>query len=220
MADGTESACDVGLIPGSGRSPGEGNGNPVQNSCLENRMDRGAWRAAAPGVGKSQRRRSDWRSQVVDLRGRVGPGRTTEATRLSLYLFILVYNRIRPLLWRCWGFVAERELFSGGVSRAPLARSLLLAAASRHGHGPVVVTHGRGCSEACGLSWVRAQTRVCCVGRRVLSHSGRPCVLFRVLCSSSLSRNIGSSLCSTAGLGDLQNIESSLLYSVSVVSIS
>ena len=34
---------DVGLIPGSGRSPGEGNGNLLQNSCLENPMDRGAW---------------------------------------------------------------------------------------------------------------------------------------------------------------------------------
>ena len=34
---------DVGLIPGSGRSPGEGHGNPLQYSCLENPMDRGAW---------------------------------------------------------------------------------------------------------------------------------------------------------------------------------
>ena len=36
---------DTGSIPGSGRSPGEGNGNPLQYSCLENLMDRGAWRA-------------------------------------------------------------------------------------------------------------------------------------------------------------------------------
>ena len=36
-------AGDVGLIPGSGRSPGEGNGNPLQYSCLKNSMDRGAW---------------------------------------------------------------------------------------------------------------------------------------------------------------------------------
>ena len=46
--DGKESACDVGdlgLIPGSGRSPGEGNGYPFQCSCLEDRMDRGAWQA-------------------------------------------------------------------------------------------------------------------------------------------------------------------------------
>ena len=44
-SDGKESACsagDMGLIPGLGRSPGEGNGNPLQYSCLENPMDRGA----------------------------------------------------------------------------------------------------------------------------------------------------------------------------------
>ena len=41
---------DVGWIPGSGRSPGEGNGNPLQYSCLENPMDRGAWRATVHGV--------------------------------------------------------------------------------------------------------------------------------------------------------------------------
>ena len=43
-------AGDAGLIPGSGRSPGVGNGNPVQYSCLEYSMDRGAWRATIPGV--------------------------------------------------------------------------------------------------------------------------------------------------------------------------
>ena len=52
-----ESACnagDVGLIPGSGRSPREGNGNPLQYSCLENPMDRGAWQATVHGVAGSQ----------------------------------------------------------------------------------------------------------------------------------------------------------------------
>ena len=43
-------ARDVGLIPGSGRSPGEGNGNPIQNSCLRNPMDRGAYWAIVHGV--------------------------------------------------------------------------------------------------------------------------------------------------------------------------
>ena len=56
-SDGKESACntgDLGLIPGLGRSPGEGTGNPLQCSCLENPMDRGAWRATLHGVSKSQ----------------------------------------------------------------------------------------------------------------------------------------------------------------------
>ena len=49
--------CNVGdlsLIPGSGRSPGEGNGYPLQYSCLENPMDRGAWWTTVHGVSKSQ----------------------------------------------------------------------------------------------------------------------------------------------------------------------
>ena len=47
-------AGDLGLIPGLGRSPGEGNGSPLQYSCLENPMDRGAWQATVHGVAKSQ----------------------------------------------------------------------------------------------------------------------------------------------------------------------
>ena len=43
---------NLGLIPGSGRSPGEGHGNPLQYSCLGNPMDRGAWRAIGHGVTK------------------------------------------------------------------------------------------------------------------------------------------------------------------------
>ena len=45
---------DPGSIPGLGRSPGEGNGNPLQNSCLENPMGGGAWWATVHGVAKSQ----------------------------------------------------------------------------------------------------------------------------------------------------------------------
>ena len=45
-------AGDRGLIAGSGRSPGEGNGNPLQDSCLENSMDRVAWHATVHGVAK------------------------------------------------------------------------------------------------------------------------------------------------------------------------
>ena len=57
---GKESACNagdagvVGSIPGSGRSPGGRHGNPLQYSCLENPMNKGAWRATIHGVAKSQ----------------------------------------------------------------------------------------------------------------------------------------------------------------------
>ena len=52
-------AGDAGSIPGSGRSPGGGNGNPLQYSCLENSMDRGAWQATVHGVTKSQTQLKD-----------------------------------------------------------------------------------------------------------------------------------------------------------------
>ena len=57
------SACiagDLGLNPGSGRSPGEGNGNPLQYSCLENPMDGGAWWAIVHRVAKSRTQLSDF----------------------------------------------------------------------------------------------------------------------------------------------------------------
>ena len=81
--DSKESACnarDLGLIPESGRSPGEGNGNPLQYSCLENSIDRGAWKATVHGIrqarilewvaipfsrGSSRLRDRTWVSHVV-----------------------------------------------------------------------------------------------------------------------------------------------------------
>ena len=59
LSAGKESACNagdlpaMGLTPGLGRSLGEGNGNPLQYSCLENPMDRGAWKATVHGVAMS-----------------------------------------------------------------------------------------------------------------------------------------------------------------------
>ena len=62
-SDGTESVCDMadlGSIPGSGRSPGERNGNPLQYSCQENSMDRGAWGTIVHAVLKNWTWLSDW----------------------------------------------------------------------------------------------------------------------------------------------------------------
>ena len=52
-------AEDMGSIPVSGRSPGEGNGNPLQYSCLENLMDGGAWQTTIQGIANSQTQLSD-----------------------------------------------------------------------------------------------------------------------------------------------------------------
>ena len=69
-----EDIRDTGLIPGLGRSPGEGNGNPLQYSCLDNPMDRGAWRAAVCGVTK----RWTWLKQL-----------STWIHHLCMYVFIV-----------------------------------------------------------------------------------------------------------------------------------
>ena len=78
------SACnvgDLGSIPGSGRSPGEGNGNPLQYSCLENPMDGGAWRATVHGVAKSRTWLSDF----------------TFTFHLTYRIFLSTYSQIHKL---------------------------------------------------------------------------------------------------------------------------
>ena len=80
-SDSKESACsagDTGSIPGSGRSPREGNGNPFQYSCLENPMDRGAWRAIVYGVAKSRTQLSDWTE--LNWNAKVGSQETPRVT--------------------------------------------------------------------------------------------------------------------------------------------
>ena len=67
---GKESACNVGdltLIPGLGRSPGEGNGNPLQYSCLENSRDRGAWWVTVQGITHTVKyySASKWKETVI-----------------------------------------------------------------------------------------------------------------------------------------------------------
>ena len=72
--NGKESACnvgDLGSIPGSGRSPGEGNGSPLQYSCMENPMDGGAWQATVHEVPKSWARRNDFTFTFSQVLGRV-----------------------------------------------------------------------------------------------------------------------------------------------------
>ena len=59
--------ADPGSIPGSGRSPGEGNGTPLQYSCLENPMDGGAWWATVHGLTKSRTRLSDFTSLLAGV---------------------------------------------------------------------------------------------------------------------------------------------------------
>ena len=71
-SDSKASACsagDLGSIPGLGRSPGEGNGNPLRYSCLENSMDWGAWLAIVHGITKSQTRLSNFTATTTVITG-------------------------------------------------------------------------------------------------------------------------------------------------------
>ena len=93
--DGKQSACnarDPGSIPGVERSPGEGNGDPLQYPCLENSMDRGAWRARVHGVAKSCTRLSDLAcTQPINLKGEIWVTRSPEyfwepSTRIGMHI--------------------------------------------------------------------------------------------------------------------------------------
>ena len=76
---------DIGLIPGSGRSPGGGHGNPLQYSCLENSMDRGAWWATVRGVTE-RRTRLNRLSTHADLVG-LGDGRGVWVKNEYMYMY-------------------------------------------------------------------------------------------------------------------------------------
>ena len=83
------SACnagDLGSIPGSGRSPGEGNGNLLQYSCLENAMDGGAWWATCHGVTKSQTWLSDFTHLTVITSEKISL--TSLSEQISFYYFL------------------------------------------------------------------------------------------------------------------------------------
>ena len=99
---GKESACsagDLGSIPGSGRSPGEENGNPLQYPCLENHMDWGARWAAVQGVAKSRTRLSDFTNTLMTFDSHKHSSRVSVFYRGNQGLFILFHrDRSYPLL--------------------------------------------------------------------------------------------------------------------------
>ena len=80
--------ADVGLNTGVGRHPGEGHGNPLQYSCLENPMDRGAWRATVHGVTKSQVKIEDIKiSTIHDVKLRGSPLDVKQCYKLLFFLW-------------------------------------------------------------------------------------------------------------------------------------
>jgi len=104
-SDGKDSACNAGdpsLIPGLGRFPGEGNGNPLQYSCLENPMDRGTWWATVHGVAKSQTGLSDFtlgtRSLRVERDTGAGFGAAKDYQRTDGQAWTIF-----PIFWKVFG---------------------------------------------------------------------------------------------------------------------
>jgi len=79
---------EAGSIPELGRSPGEGNGNPLQHSCLENPMDRGTWRAALHGISQSQTRlkQLSMHSYIYIFS--------------QIYVFIYIYSKSSLYIWK------------------------------------------------------------------------------------------------------------------------
>ena len=65
-SEGEESACNAGSVPGSGGSPGEGNGYPLQYSGLENPMERGAWQGTVHGVAKAEQLTLSFTLRIYD----------------------------------------------------------------------------------------------------------------------------------------------------------
>ena len=154
-SDGKESACNAGdpsLILGSGRSPGEGNGNQLQYSCLENPMDRGAWRATVFTVKPVfQSPLFAWdRPQIVEkamaphsstLTWKIPwmeePGKLQSmgslrvghnwATSLSLFTFMHWRNKWQPTQCSCLENPRDGEAWWAAVSRVAQSRTLILS---------------------------------------------------------------------------------------------
>ena len=100
-------AGDLGSIPGLGRSPGEGNGNPLRYSCLENPMDRGAWEAAVHGVAKSRTRLIDFTLTLTRWQSHVSAFNVL--SRLVMTSLVAQTVRSLPAMWETWVRSLGRE---------------------------------------------------------------------------------------------------------------
>ena len=123
-SDSEESTCnagDLGSIPGLGRSLGGGHGNPLQYSCLENPMDRGAWRVTVHGVSKSQTGLSNW--TIFKVRYKSEP---------ECKLWTLVNNNVSIWLTHCTPCATPKPSLSNRKLRNLYAGQ---EATVRTGHG-------------------------------------------------------------------------------------
>ena len=143
-------AGDTGSIPGSGRCPGEGNGNLLQYSCLDNPTDRGAWQVTVP-----------WGHKESDMTELIHAHMHTHtyigvcAILVCIFLFCFKYL----FIWLLQVLVVVRGLLSSCGRWAP------------EPGGSVVVAHGHSCPAACGILVLPTRDRTCtpCIGRQILN---------------------------------------------------
>ena len=139
---GKESTCNAGdlaLIPGLEWSPGEGNGNPLQYSCLENPMDRGAWQATVHGVSMSQTQLSDFHFHVQFLLSHtvIWESKFYKCSQWAPLLFLpCIFTYFFVCFWLCRVFLAACWLSLVGASGYFLvvAHRLLMVVASLMDH--------------------------------------------------------------------------------------
>jgi len=115
-SDGEESACnarDLGSVTGSGKSPGEGNGNPFQYFCLGNPMNRGAWQATFHGAVKSQTQLRDWTTSP--WLSHPPPLHLTLTWETDLTWFFLGSRSLQPLSGSCLPLFPGRKEWYAGV---------------------------------------------------------------------------------------------------------
>ena len=119
-SDGKESTCnagDLGLILGSGRSPEEGNGYPLQSSCLEDSMDRGAWQATVHSVSKGLTWLSDWRfhlnsaEMMLSLFWFPSWGSHTASLSIHSYFVFIVMEKYNSTCFSFFSTQTETPLF-------------------------------------------------------------------------------------------------------------
>ena len=115
-------AGDLGSIPGSGRSPGEGNDNPLQYSCLENPMDRGAWGATVHRVAKSQTRLSTAQHSTFynwcfeSVQNSINKLPVTIILKKAAYFWIVTCLSHVPSIWKTYLIINRGLGVSAGTS--------------------------------------------------------------------------------------------------------
>ena len=191
-SDGKASACntgDLGLNPGLGRSPEEGNGNPLQYSCLEKSMDGGAWlQATVHGITKSQTRLSSFTGSLgSDPLPRADSGIVTfsnsqciaQETDLGICLKwgrCLVQNRVETASLPCFGASQMVLVVKNLPANAGDTRDV--SSIPKSGISPGLVSGNHSSSLAWKISWTEEPGELQSMGLHGVRHDWAP-VIFR-----------------------------------------